>query len=166
MQFYVNGNLAATEHQYPFTYLWKDVQAGTYTITAKATDNSGAVTTSQEVMITVADANNTITASKPVYANALKVAKVVTNKADIAAASLSLKLSPNPVHNMLQVSINGLQNKSSELYLLSSAGVVLKNIHSITLSQISFDTSSLISGVYFIKIVSGNEVMYREFVKM
>jgi chitinase len=37
----------------PYSYTWSNVAAGTYTITAKATDNSGAVTTSAAVTIVV-----------------------------------------------------------------------------------------------------------------
>ncbi|WP_207510658.1 glycosyl hydrolase family 18 protein [Longitalea luteola] len=37
----------------PYSYTWSNVAAGSYTLTAKATDNSGAVTTSAAVTITV-----------------------------------------------------------------------------------------------------------------
>lgn len=37
----------------PYSFTWKDVAAGNYTLTAKATDNAGAVTTSAGVAITV-----------------------------------------------------------------------------------------------------------------
>ncbi|MBB6612666.1 DUF4082 domain-containing protein [Pontibacter sp. Tf4] len=38
----------------PYTYNWSNVAAGSYSLTAKATDNEGAVTTSEPVTITVA----------------------------------------------------------------------------------------------------------------
>lgn len=37
----------------PFSYTWSDVAVGTYTITAKATDNRGAVTTSSGIQVIV-----------------------------------------------------------------------------------------------------------------
>jgi GH18 family chitinase len=37
----------------PYTYAWTNVTTGTYTLTAKATDNNGAVTTSAAVTVTV-----------------------------------------------------------------------------------------------------------------
>jgi gliding motility-associated-like protein len=42
----------------PYSFAWSNVQAGTYTITAKATDNQGATTTSTPVTITVVAAAN------------------------------------------------------------------------------------------------------------
>ena len=166
VEFYVDGNLLETEYSYPYTYLWRDVQPGTYTITAKATDNSGSVTTSQDVMITVTGGGSTIAASKPVSVNSPTLSKTITSKADLSNALLSLRLSPNPVHNTLHVSINGQQNKTSELYILSASGVVIKNIHSLNSTEVPLDISSLVNGVYFIKIISGDKVMYKRFVKL
>jgi len=41
----------------PFTFAWASVPAGTYSLTAKATDNLNAVTTSTAIAITVSNAN-------------------------------------------------------------------------------------------------------------
>src|SRR5260221_457906 len=41
----------------PFTFAWASVPAGTYSLTAKATDNLSAVTTSAAIAITVSNAN-------------------------------------------------------------------------------------------------------------
>src|SRR5882757_7763695 len=41
----------------PFTFAWASVPAGTYALTAKATDNLNAVTTSTAIAITVSNAN-------------------------------------------------------------------------------------------------------------
>lgn len=43
----------------PYTYTWSNVAAGTYYLTAKATDNGGAVTTSATVTIVVGGGGNT-----------------------------------------------------------------------------------------------------------
>ncbi len=43
----------------PYSFVWNNVAAGTYTITAKATDNQGATTTSSPVTITVVGNTNT-----------------------------------------------------------------------------------------------------------
>jgi chitinase len=51
--FYNGGTLLTEVTAAPYSYTWSNVAAGTYTITAKATDNSGAATTSTAVTITV-----------------------------------------------------------------------------------------------------------------
>ncbi|WP_205510535.1 glycosyl hydrolase family 18 protein [Longitalea arenae] len=51
--FYNGGTLLGEVTAAPYSYTWTNVAAGSYTITARATDNSGAVTTSAAVTITV-----------------------------------------------------------------------------------------------------------------
>jgi len=53
VDFYNGTVLLKTILSAPYTYSWGKVAAGTYTLTAKATDNKGAVTTSDPVTITV-----------------------------------------------------------------------------------------------------------------
>jgi chitinase len=51
--FYNGATLLNTDTSSPYSYGWTGVAVGTYSITAKATDNSGAVTTSAAVSVTV-----------------------------------------------------------------------------------------------------------------
>jgi Cellulase (glycosyl hydrolase family 5)/Bacterial Ig domain len=53
VKFYNGATLLSTKTAAPYTYSWTGVAVGTYTITAKATDNSAAVTTSTAVTIVV-----------------------------------------------------------------------------------------------------------------
>jgi hypothetical protein len=53
VEFFNGTVLLATKTAAPYTYSWTNVAAGTYTITAKATDNNGAVATSAARTITV-----------------------------------------------------------------------------------------------------------------
>jgi hypothetical protein len=46
-----------TEDVYPYGFLWIDVPVGTYTLTAKAFDNSGNVTTSNSIKVSVVEEN-------------------------------------------------------------------------------------------------------------
>ncbi|WP_299437832.1 carbohydrate-binding protein [uncultured Aquimarina sp.] len=55
VEFFVNNNLVATEQTAPYETSTTIANLGNYTIVAKATDNDGAVTTSQSVNITVED---------------------------------------------------------------------------------------------------------------
>jgi hypothetical protein len=54
VEFYNNGGARiATVTSSPYTYTWNNVAAGTYSLTAKATDNGGATATSSAATITV-----------------------------------------------------------------------------------------------------------------
>ena len=53
VEFYNGSTLLATDVASPYSFYWQNIAAGTYTLTAKATDNEGAVTTSTAVTITV-----------------------------------------------------------------------------------------------------------------
>ena len=51
--FYNGSTLLGTDATAPYSYSWTNVAVGTYSITARATDNSGATTTSTAVSVTV-----------------------------------------------------------------------------------------------------------------
>ncbi len=53
VEFYNGTTLLFSDNSSPYSYSWTSVAAGTYTITAKATDNSGATTTSASASMTV-----------------------------------------------------------------------------------------------------------------
>jgi hypothetical protein len=53
VDFYQGSTLLGTDTSAPYNYSWQNVAAGSYSITARATDNEGAVTTSDPVGITV-----------------------------------------------------------------------------------------------------------------
>lgn len=55
VDFYNGSALLYSDATSPYSYTWTNLVAGTYTITAKATDNSGAVTTSSAVSVNVAN---------------------------------------------------------------------------------------------------------------
>jgi hypothetical protein len=55
--FYANGALIGTDTSSPFSVAWSGVGPGSYSLTAVATDNQGAETTSAAVSVTVAASN-------------------------------------------------------------------------------------------------------------
>ena len=59
VDFYNGATLLGTDTTSPYSFSWTSVPAGSYTLTAKATDNFGATTTSAVVGITVNPAGNT-----------------------------------------------------------------------------------------------------------
>ncbi len=68
VEFYRGTTLIGTSTAAPYGVAWSNVAAGSYSLTAKATDNGGAVTTSAAVSITVASGSGgggNITVSSP-----------------------------------------------------------------------------------------------------
>ena len=53
VEFYQGTTLLNTDTAAPFSFAWNNVPAGTYSLTAKATDNNNAVTTSSPINVTV-----------------------------------------------------------------------------------------------------------------
>src|SRR5678815_1505013 len=53
VDFYAGSTLLQTDTTGPYSFTWNNVQPGSYTLTARATDNAGAVTTSGTVNIQV-----------------------------------------------------------------------------------------------------------------
>ena len=69
VEFYQGTSKLGEDLTSPYTFNWNGVTRGSYTITARATDNSGAISTSSEISITVARMPITVTAysQKKVY---------------------------------------------------------------------------------------------------
>lgn len=91
VEFFNGSTLLATVTTSPYTYSWTNVAAGTYSVTAKATDNLNAATTSPVKAVTVTGAVNTAptlswntTASKYVDLASGKVGCVMNNATDPA----------------------------------------------------------------------------------
>ncbi|MBN1759179.1 MAG: hypothetical protein JW863_12715 [Chitinispirillaceae bacterium] len=55
VEFYNGTTLLGSDNSSPYSYSWMNVNPGTYTITAKATDNGSAAATSSPVTVTVID---------------------------------------------------------------------------------------------------------------
>ncbi|MFM7024330.1 MAG: Ig-like domain-containing protein [Flavobacteriales bacterium] len=70
VDFYNGTTLLGTDNAAPYAYTWTGVAAGTYAITAKATDNQNAVTTSSAVNVTVSSPNTVnLALNKPTYSS-------------------------------------------------------------------------------------------------
>ncbi|MDB5272540.1 MAG: C-terminal target protein, partial [Chitinophagaceae bacterium] len=89
VDFYNGTTLLGSDATSPYSYSWTNVAAGSYTITAKATDNASAVTTSSAVAVTVVAQTFPIkayTANKT--SNAITVDGVL-NEADWVSAPIT-----------------------------------------------------------------------------
>jgi len=83
VEFYNGTTLLATKTASPYTFTWQNVAAGNYTLTAKATDNSGLVSTSTAVSISV---TNPIATKAP----AVTLTSPIANASYNAPANITL----------------------------------------------------------------------------
>lgn len=65
VDFYQGTVLLGSSTAPPYVFTWNNVSAGSYSLTARATDNGGATATSAAVPVTVSAPNNNITISSP-----------------------------------------------------------------------------------------------------
>jgi hypothetical protein len=63
VDFYQGSTLLSSDNTSPYSFTWTNVTAGNYTITAKATDNQGASTSSTPISITIANVGELVTRS-------------------------------------------------------------------------------------------------------
>ncbi|MEP7233535.1 MAG: ELWxxDGT repeat protein [Ginsengibacter sp.] len=84
------------------------------------------------------------------------------------ATSFQLKLSPDPVRDILHVKVNGLaSDKPALIMLITSSGTTLKTWNKASaVNTLSLDVSSLAVGVYVIKVITGGKMLHQQFIKM
>jgi sulfur relay (sulfurtransferase) complex TusBCD TusD component (DsrE family) len=88
VQFFANGVSLGTDTTSPYTATWTPVIAGTYSLTAVATDNLGATTTSSTNSVTVTGGNAPATAvTAPANASSLAVNSTATVTATATAVA-------------------------------------------------------------------------------
>jgi predicted phage tail protein len=157
VEIYNGSTLLNTQYQYPYTYVWRNLPVGTYTITAVATDNWGAHSTSAPVTFRVIPPKAIVSSKRSSDGNNLGITDAV-----------SLALTPNPAMNVLNINARGLhQNKALTISVVSASGVLMKTMQSNTSTKtIQMDVSSFAKGIYTIKLISGNKVLYKQFVKL
>ncbi|MCP2363607.1 hypothetical protein HD597_010627 [Nonomuraea thailandensis] len=90
VDFYQGSTLLGTDTSSPYGYSWQNVAAGSYSITARATDNAGLVTTSAPVGITVS----------PNTGPALLVSPTTVSVPETGTATFGVKLSQAPSSNV------------------------------------------------------------------
>ncbi|WP_344888785.1 glycoside hydrolase family 48 protein [Nonomuraea antimicrobica] len=90
VDFYQGSTLLGTDTSAPYAYNWANVAAGSYSITARATDNAGLATTSSPVGITVS----------PSTGPALVVSPTTLSVPEAGTASFGVRLSQAPSSNV------------------------------------------------------------------
>ena len=155
VKLYINTNYFKTVFKSPYTFTISGLAAGNYSFTAKATDNSGNQTVSAPV-------NVTVTSQKPVGGSGLYVENGNITSKD----ALSLRLSPDPASDVVNIYAPSLQqNKAATVSIISLSGSVVKTMR-ISAALTRLDVSALAGGVYTLKVISGDRILYKQFVKL
>ena len=97
----------------------------------------------------------------------LKVQLGTATKQDapaFAATKSLLTVYPNPVTNVLNLSLNSEVNANSKYVIMDAKGVVVMQQQLVRNPQ-SVDVSSLAKGVYLVKISNGNTTITEKFMK-
>jgi RHS repeat-associated protein len=76
VEFYSGATLIGTRTAPPYSIAWTDVPQGTYSVTARVTDNHGAVTTSAPVGVTV---NSAVAQIHFIHTDHLNTPRLITN---------------------------------------------------------------------------------------
>ncbi|MFC5825231.1 glycoside hydrolase family 48 protein [Nonomuraea insulae] len=90
VDFYQGATLLSTDTSSPYSYSWANVAAGSYSITARATDNAGLTTTSSPVGITVSQNSGP----------ALVVSPTTLSVPEAGTAAFGVRLSQAPSANV------------------------------------------------------------------
>jgi uncharacterized protein (TIGR03437 family) len=121
VEFFANNNKLGEDTSAPYSFVWNSVAPGSYNLTAKATDNIGASTTSSVVPITIGGVVNSVSAAtfaqKPVARESI-VAAFGDNLAP-SAKSATRPLTTKLDGVMVQVKDSGGVERSALLFYIS-----------------------------------------------
>jgi hypothetical protein len=128
VEFFNGTTLIGSATQSPYTISWSNVAAGTYSLTAKATDNGGASTVSAPISVTV----------KAIVVNQAPTVSITSpsnNASYNAPASISFTASANDA--------DGTISKVEFLNGSTSIGSVTKSPYSVTWSNVAAGTYTI-----------------------
>ena len=95
VDFYAGTQLLGSDSSSPFTFTWNNVAAGTYSLTAVATDNAGAKTTSQTITVNVTSGVGVgVAPAKPTTLTFVPPTDYATN---VTSLTLELRRSTDPI---------------------------------------------------------------------
>jgi uncharacterized repeat protein (TIGR02059 family) len=143
VELYNGTDLLAVLTAEPFTYVWKDALAGTYSITAVATDNSNAVTRSAPVAFTVE--------KTAIY--------------DVNSEIVNLYPNPNDGHFSIDM-VAPLQSEKYQIIITDLAGkkILLEPLPAEETTK-QFDLSAVKSGIYIMMIMDNEILVTKKFIK-
>lgn len=161
VEFFSGATKIGEDLKAPYSLSWRQPHKGAYSITAVATDNKGAKTTSAAVLIEVI---------KPGNGNAKKaaVAKNATTTELVEEELLELEVYPNPagLHKAIQVALpTHYTEVSITIHKLSTGKKVSERSYTDT-QTVQLDASNLASGLYGLTIIAEGKVWTKKLIIM
>ncbi len=150
VEFYLGASKLGESLTSPYSYTWKDVAAGTYSVTAVATDNKNLKSVSQAVLVSVEEQTTSIGPTTGGSGN-----------------SKLIKLFPNPNNGCFSIDLfSAFPAGEKKLSIIDSTG---NTIYSTSLkmdeSIVQLDLSGIASGMYFVSIKADKKVLTKKFIK-
>jgi len=159
VQFYADSIPLKTDKKVPYNFSWNNVPPGKYTLTAKATNSKGISGSSAPLIVEVTEEVGAAVASHSHFKGTLT--------AEAPTELVSITVSPNPARGILVIQSNIERNRPSSISIISFSGAVVQTLRSKTTQEIIYvDLSNLTTGVYTVKIDSGNKTYYSKFIKL
>ncbi len=104
VEYLANGNVIGTVTATPFTFVWTNVEAGTYTVTCRATDNEGAKTTSAANSVVVSGCSASGYITKQLFNNVMG--------SSVAALTSSSRYPGSPSFVSKAYGLDGVRNSA------------------------------------------------------
>jgi hypothetical protein len=168
VEFLANGARIGTRTAAPWTFTWSGVGVGNYSLTARATDNLGAITTSAAVPVTVTASSPTNTDEIVLYARYATIGGGWTVTVDTTAADGARLQNPNlgaakltaPLASptkYFELPFNAVAGKAYRLWI---RGKATSNSWANDSVYVQFDKSVTQSGTPIYRIASASATTY------
>ncbi|NLA49084.1 MAG: T9SS type A sorting domain-containing protein, partial [Bacteroidales bacterium] len=140
----------------PFSFTWKNVSAGTYSLKAVATDNQNSKTTSEPITLTVGNMPTSI--NNPTISNMPAAGNNGRN---------SVRLYPNPTKGIFQIDLSdSLLSEKNTVTIISLKGEILyTGLMMRDETNRQYDLSHAEAGSYIIMVKSNQAVFTGKFIK-
>jgi fibronectin type 3 domain-containing protein len=145
-----------------------------YPVTYTSSNTKVAIIVGNKIRL-VGTGTSTITAYQPgsfIYSAATPVSRdlVVVKKKygttmdEVVLDQLTLKVFPNPVKDVLNLEVNNSVSNAPTVYLYNETGLMVIS-GKLGNTKESFDVSRLPSGIYFLKLIDGDQIINLKIVK-
>ncbi|WP_157580638.1 Ig-like domain-containing protein [Segetibacter koreensis] len=166
VEFFSGSKLLHTEYNGTYSYSWSNVPGGTYTITAKATDNKGLSTTSSSVKIYVTSSRSNNNQSSTTINNDSTdlIQKIAGNN---ASKTINFKLFPNPATDVINLSFDEIQSQQQATLTIQNIGGSILKSYPVVVSgkTLQVDISSLNTGMFIITLKGEGFSTNKSFIK-